>query len=132
MCKEQFVEAYKKFPPSKYELFFLKNVSFHSIKDNIFPAMVILIALLLPFIFEIICCSLEMPYICKLIPTLIYSFILFVFGVLWGLLMIKKYKRFEKIRKYLGVSKEDYKGLIAGYYKSRYPSTEKYIKYNAK
>jgi len=132
MCKEEFVEAYKKFPPSKYELFFLKNISVHSITDNKWPGIIILLVLFFPFICEIFCQTLHLPYIYKMIPSYIYIVILFLFGILWTILIIKKSKRFKKIRNYLNVSKEEYKNLIQGYYCNRYSSMEKYIKYNSK
>jgi hypothetical protein len=131
VTKNDFEEAYKKFPPSRYELFFMKYISIHSIQENKW-VLLIPIMLMIPFFFELIFCTLKMSQIFQIIPSCIYIFLTLTIGIYWISIYSKKEKRLKRIRTYLGVSKKEYQDLINMYYYHRYKSTEKYIKFNSK
>lgn len=130
--KEDFANAYRKFPPGKSEFFYMKYLSIHNIHHHSFIEILIILSLFLPFIIEIIFCCLNLSIVYKLIPTLFYVFSFALFGVYWSIIWYKRKKRFKKIREYLGVSKKEYKELIEAYFYNRYPSTKEYLQFNCK
>jgi len=132
LTKEDFAHAYKKFPPSKSELFFLKYVSMHNLHNHFLIESIIILAFFTPFIIELVFYALNYSLIYKIIPSAIYILGFFLFGVYWTIIWYKKNKRFKQIRKYLGISKKEYKQLVEAYFYHRYPSIKEYIKFNCK
>ena len=63
---------------------------------------------------------------------MMYVFLLAIIGLYAVKITWKKNQRLEKIRKELGIDKEQYDYLINAHYYHRYPNLEKYIKYNSK
>jgi uncharacterized membrane protein YjdF len=131
ITKAQFEEAYRKFPPSKFELFFLKYVSIHSLRENKWILIILPLFLTLPLISCTISCYLDLLPIYKEISSAIYILLLTFFGIHWFLVTLKKKNRLEKVRKYLGITKEEFQDLINAHFYHRYPNAEKYIKYNS-
>jgi len=136
MCaitKKEFEDAYRKFPPSKCEMFHMKYLSIHGLQNNKIPVVMGVLALLFPFILEILfyffgCAN----HFLMAVPNLFYISVLAVIGIYAIKITWKKNKRLEKIRKHLAISKSDYEYLINAHYYHRYPNLEKYIKYNSK
>jgi hypothetical protein len=132
VTKSQFEEAYRKFPPDKVELFFLKYISAHSLRSNKWLAIFLGILIVFPVLFEFAICALGFPSSYKIYPTIVYMWVLTNFGLLWFIVVMKKHRRLEKVRKHLGITKEHFKSLTDIFFYNRYASTEKYIKYNSK
>lgn len=132
LTKQEFEEAYQKFPPCKCELFFLKYLSVHSLYDNRWLAVVISILLVFPFLLWVLFNSMDLSLAVKFIPSCIYILMLTMFGTYWLLIWFKKKIRLEKVRKHLGISKEEYQELIIAYYYHRYPSVKAFISHNSK
>lgn len=130
--KQEFEEAYRKFSPSKFELFYIENMSIHSLRDDKYIYFIIIFICFLPFLTEVTFYLLDLSPILKAIPTFVYIFFLTLLGTCWSILWYKRHKRYEKIRKYLNISKEEYKNLVNVYFYNRYPNLEKYIEYNSK
>jgi len=129
--KTEFEKAYRKFPPSSFELFYLRYFSIHSLNDNKRIAIIITFSLLLPFLSGIIFQLLHFSKIIQIIPNLIYIFLFISVGTYLFIVWYKKRRRAEMVRKHLEISKEEYKNLINSYYYHRYPNLEKYVKYNS-
>jgi hypothetical protein len=127
----EFEEAYKKFSPDTCELFFLKYISLHSLYDNKLTAVSIGLIALFPLSLEILFQLLNFSHIWIVIPSYIYIFLLALIGIYWLRIWTKKRKRFEKIRKYLNITKEEYKKIIEIYFYHRYSSISDYINYNS-
>jgi len=101
VTKEEFENAYRKFPPSKAELFFMTYISVHSLRNNLHIVISALIFLLLPLIAQISFHYCDISHIIELLPTFTYALILAFLGIYWNIIWFKKYKRYKKIRKYL-------------------------------
>jgi len=132
LTKQEFEEAYRKFPPCKCELFFLRYVSMHSLQENKLFALIISIGVLFPILLEIIFHYFNFSWCSKMIPPMLYSVMLIIFGTYWLTIWNIKRKRVEKIRKSLNITKEEYKDLITIYYYHRYPSMKDFVDYNSK
>jgi hypothetical protein len=132
ISKQEFEAAYRKFPPSPAEMFFIKHISIHSAHNNLLVIMIIAFLLMAPFITEVILHSVHARGIYKLIPSFSYMFILAFLGIFIYYAWLKKSQRYNKIRKHLGISKQEYRKLIDTHYYNRYLSTEDYVKYNTK
>lgn len=133
ITQKEFEEAYRKFPPSKAELFFISNISVHSIKNNKPLVITALIFLLIPLFATIGFHYCDITRVFELLPSLVYALILAFLGIYWNVIWFKKYKRFKKIRNYLGISKKEYNEIVKLYYfKKRYPNIEDYLKQNSK
>lgn len=128
----EFEEAYKKFPPEICELFFLKHISMHSLYDNKLTAFIITLIALFPFLLGVLFQLMHFSHTCILIPSYIYIFLLAGIGIFWITIWTKKRKRYNKIRKYLNISKEEYKKIVEIYFYHRYPSMKDFVKYNSK
>jgi len=127
ITKEEFEIAYRKFPPSKIEMFFIKYVSIISIYDNKITIAIISLFLIFPFIVQFLFHLLNFSKPYKLIPSFIYVFVLAILGIFGYIVWHKKTKRYNNIRVYLGVSKEEYKSMINMYYYNQYPSAKDFI-----
>jgi hypothetical protein len=133
VTKEEFENAYRKFPPSKAELFFMTYISVHSLRNNLHIVISALIFLLLPLIAQISFHYCDISHIIELLPTFTYALILAFLGIYWNIIWFKKYKRYKKIRKYLNLSKKEYRDIITMFYfKKRYPNIEEFLKRHSK
>jgi len=129
--RTEFENVYRKFSPDKYELFFLKYISAHGIRETSWFILVSII-LSIPFLAQLFFSIFHYSFCINFIIHMIYILLITLFGVYWITIFIKKKKRLSKIRKYLGISKEEYKELIDLYFYNRYRDVNDYIKFNSK
>jgi len=128
ITKEQFENAYRKFPPSRCESFYLKNLSISSLQLNSGVAIILTLGLAAPFLFAIIGHTLKWPMACTYIPSFIYSGILALMGFWAFLIWLKRHKRLSNIRKELGCTKKEYTEIVKKYYyENYYPDIKDYI-----
>jgi len=132
LTKQEFEEAYRKFPPGKCEMFFLKYFSIHSLRDNKWLAVTVSLLLILPLVFELLFNLLHFCAALMFLPSCVYIVLLGLAGGFWLKIWFKKKSRLEKIRKYLNVTEKDYQDLITAYYYHRYPSAKAFISHNSK
>jgi len=128
ISKEQFEGAYRKFPPDKYESFYLKYISLHSLQRNKLPILIIFTGLIFPFIFASIGYILEWSKELTYIPSFIYAALLACIAIIQLIIWNKKNVRYKKIKKYLNISNKKYKDLINKYYHNKYVNVIDYIK----
>jgi len=128
ITKEQFENAYRKFPPSRCESFYLKNLSISSLNLNPGVAIIITLGLAVPFFFAILGHALKWPLVCTYIPSFVYAGILAIIGFLTFLIWTKRHKRISNIRKELGCTKKEYGEIVKKYYyENYYPDIKDYI-----
>lgn len=128
--KEDFVIAYRKFPPSKKEIFFMKYVYFHNLHISPITEFLIIFIFFIPFFIEMFCYISGFSSIYRIIPTCIYVLLLFTLGIYLYFIWDKKKKRINKIIQYLNITKQEYYKLLKMYFCYTYSSTEEYIKSN--
>lgn len=131
ISKKEFEDAYRKFPPNSHEKFFIERLSIHSLRSNRWTIGLFALFLLIPLLSEIACNLLNLSAICRLIPNLMYIIILAAIGIYVLYTHHKKSERLNKIRKYLKLSRKQFKHVIDTYYYNRYPTLEKYVKYHS-
>jgi hypothetical protein len=128
ISKKKFEETYRKFSPSKCELFYMKYLTVSSLSQNIVPAIVISLSLMLPFIFAVIANILNWPMTFTYIPSFIYAGLLALIGVYSYIIWHKKTTRIKSICKELGIDKKKYEELVDKYYYHNYfPDIKDYI-----
>jgi hypothetical protein len=135
MCKvnkTEFEEAYRKFPPSKIKLFFLKYLSIHSITLNNRYVWALIILLVLPLIIEITICAFDLPHSYRVFPNILYAILMPAAATFWTIVLLKKQKRLKNIQDYLGISKEEFKEITDIYFYNRYNSSKDFITFHSK
>jgi len=132
ITRVKFEEAFKKFPPDKIELFFLRYFSAHSLRSNKWLIITLSVLIIFPILFEIIVYNFPIYFKLKLFTSIIYMWILILFSIYWLLVVVKKNKRYKKIRKYLNINKNEFKELIEMHCHNKYASTRKFIEFNSK
>jgi hypothetical protein len=131
ISRKQFEDAYRKFPPGKFELYFLKYHSVYSLKALISTELILSIMLLLPFLFALLGHFFNWSKSFTYVPSFIYAGILAVLGIYMLLIWYKKAVRIRKLRKYLNISKKQYQNLLNIYFYNRYSTLEEYLEYNS-
>jgi hypothetical protein len=127
ISKEEFEIAYRKFPPSLIESIYITYISVHSLRDNKLLAILLTLAALFPFLLEILFRLLHLSKRILIIPDYIYIFLLAAIGIISFTLWFKIRRRYNKIRKYLNISKEEYKKMVKMYYYNQYPTIKDFI-----
>ncbi len=128
ITKKQFEEAYRKFSPSQYELFYIKNLSISSLFHSIIAVTLIFCALTLPFIFATIGHFFNLSKTFTYVPSFIYAGILAIAGINVLLIWRLRFKRVRKICKELKISKKQYNEVVKKYYyENYYPDIKDYI-----
>lgn len=120
----QFEEAYKRFPPSAIEKFYFKYFSIHTIYAHPWVVWIIAAALLIPFIVGFIFRIMGLAELMIELPMFIHTGIITIFTIAWVIVYrIHKY-RLRKVRKFLGMTRDQLKELSYKYYFSRFNSPE--------
>jgi hypothetical protein len=128
VTKKQFEDSYRKFPPSKCELFYIKRISASSLSRNIWPAILMSIGLVIPFLLILAAKTLGLPHCLFPITTFIYITILASVGVYSFGIWYKRRKRIESICNDLKMPKQEYEEIVNRYYYENYfPDIKDYI-----
>lgn len=128
VTKKEFENAYRKFMPSKFEAFYIKNISASSLSDKIGPAILISICLILPFIASLLCKFLNLPHFIILATSIIYANILATLGLVYCILTYRRKKRIRNICNELRIYKKRYNEIVHKYYyENYYPDIKDYI-----
>ena len=122
VTKKQFEEAYRKFPPSKCEIFYIKNVSIASMDNNFKYVILIFIGLIFPFAVTIISKIqfINFPPCIFSFLSIFYVYILALIGVYSFIIWYKKRKRIQNIINELHITLDEYHELIRTYYYENY------------
>ena len=128
ITKEQFEIAYKNHPPTKLEIFYIKYFSADSLNKWLIWAVVGI--LFVSFLFGFIATVFKAPRIWIAVPSISYSLMLGVFGMIWIYVWFKIRCRVNKIRKELGVTMDEYNTLVDKYYFNLSTDVYEYIKNN--
>jgi len=127
--KEQFENAYRKFPPTKFERFFIKHIiNLNTTYAKRWVILAIFFILVIPLLIMILfnVKLLTVKYINIL--ELFYSFLLAFIGIIWWILWYLKRNRYNKIRKEINISKQQFNRIIKIYYfSSSYPTIQDII-----
>lgn len=132
ITKQEFEDAYEKFPPSKFEIYLIKHASLYNLRNNKLIILIISLFLILPFLIELIYHLFSISHNELSIPNLIYIILLAILGINMSILLYKRHKRYNKIRKELQLTKKDYEKVVDMYYHNNYLNTADYVKNNAK
>lgn len=127
ISKEEFENAYRKFPPKGHEAFFIRYFSMYNLSGNKLAAILTSLFLILPFLSEVLLKTSGFTYVMNIILRYSYILILAILGSFWFVTWYKKSQRYKKIRKYLNISNKEYKEIIDTYY-IKYPTIENFIK----
>jgi uncharacterized protein YacL len=129
ITKKQFETAYRKFPPSKCELFYIKYISASSLYRNVWPVIISSIGLILPFLVTIISPLLtELSFCVYLIIDIFYVCVLASIGVYLFITSYNRRIRIRNICKELNITKQQYKEIVNKYYyENYYPDIKDYI-----
>jgi magnesium-transporting ATPase (P-type) len=133
ITKEEFEEAYRKFTPSKFEQHYIKKIfATHNMYKNRWLAAVVCLILIIPIILAIIIQFTNVPH--RIFPLIKYTYILMMayIGINWLIIWFQRIKRYEKIRKYLHLSKEEYAKAIDIFYYNKYADQNDFINKNTK
>jgi hypothetical protein len=128
ITKKQFEDSYRKFPPCKCELFYMRYLSISSLSQNIWAALLISLGLMLPFIFATVAEILGWPPACTYVPSFMYAGLLAIIGVYSSVIWYKRQCRIRNICKDLNITRMQYENLVDKYYyKNYYPDIKDYI-----
>ena len=128
ITKKQFETTYRKFSPSKIELFYIKHISVATLYHNILPTIIGSVGLMFPFLIAFVGKVFNLPHAFIAIPSYIYICIIALMGVLSLVIWHKRQIRIRKIRKELNISKKEYKEIVDKYYyHNYYPDIKDYI-----
>lgn len=128
VTKQEFENAYRKFSPSKFEAFYIKNISASSLLNKLGPAILISICLIIPFIASLLCKFLNLPHFIILATSIIYANVLAALGIIYWILTYRRKKRISNICNELRISKERYNQIVKKYYyENYYPDIKDYI-----
>lgn len=116
ITKKEFLAAEAKFPPSKWVKFGFKYFSKSTKDEDKKVKKIITIILVILFVFFMIAGFVNIPTSALIIPIILYSVIIFGLALYMGSVVILNNHRLNKIRKELGVSKEEYATLVKMYY----------------
>ena len=130
ITKEQFEVAYKNHPPTKLEIFHIKYFSVDALKKNKWLTWLVAGILFVPFLFGFIASVAGASKIWIAAPTIAYTGMLGIFGLIWIYVWFKIRNRINKIRRELGVTMDEYNALVSKYYFNPSPDLYEYIKNN--
>ena len=130
ITKEQFEKVYNKYPPKKAEIFYFKYFSQQTLQENKWLGWLVALILFIPFLFGFIFAVLNKIELAK-IPALVQAGLLVAFAIPWITVWYIHLFRIRRIRKELGVSREEYKKLVDKFYYNRV-DLETYIKNRVK
>ena len=129
----KFEEAYRKFPPSKFELFYINNtLATYNIYKRKRLVLAVCIILILPMILELIFTMLHLPYAYRIIPEGSYFIILAFISINWFLIWHIRHKRYKNIKNYLRITQKEFQKAINAFYYNNYANSVDFIKSNAK
>lgn len=116
----QFEDAYKIFPPSKIERIFFKYFSIHTVYMYPWIIWAIAVILLIPFFAGFIFHFLGLSDLMAELPMIILCGAVTIFSIVWfSVYRIHKY-RLRKVRKFLGLSRDQLRELSYKYYFTRF------------
>jgi len=116
ISKEQFDAAYNKYPPNKWIKFAFKYFSTNTEKKDFGAKNTVLYVLLFFFIIGFFGTIFGLPVKIIGIATVAYTIILSVLVLYLFSAVILNNIRVNKIRKVLGITKEEYNNLVDIYY----------------
>lgn len=129
ISKQQFENIYRAFPPTKFERFFIKHIiNLNTTYAKNWIILIVFLILIIPLLIMIL-------FNIKLLSTkyitileFFYSFLLALIGIIWFVLWQLKKTRYNKIRKKLNISKQQFNKIIKIYYFSNsYPIAQDII-----
>lgn len=115
ITKEKFLAAEAKFPPSKWIKFGFKYFSKETKGSDKKVKKIVTIALVVLFVFFMIAGFANIPTSVLIVPIILYSAIIFGLALYMLSVALLNNNRLNKIRKELGISKEDYVILVKKY-----------------
>ena len=129
ITKKQFEEAYRKFPPSKCELFYIKYISASSLYRNTWPVIFSSFGLMLPLLIAAISpWLLHLSALVYLIVNVFYICVLACIGIYLFITWYNRRIRIYHICKKLNISKQKYEEIVKQYYyENYYPDIKDYI-----
>jgi len=128
ITKKQFEETYRKFPPSKCELFYIKYISISSLSRNVWPAIISSFGLMIPFIITFFGNILYLPKYFSFVITIFYVCILAAVGAYTFVIWHHRRMRIHYICRELNITKQKYENLVKlYYYENYYPDIKDYI-----
>lgn len=116
VTKEQFLNAYNRFPPSKWVKFVFKYFSKKTAVDDEWLRKSIISFLLFLFLVGFVGTILKWGTPVMKLATLTFVFVLVVVGIIMSTGAILNNLRIRKIRKLLGVSRYEYNKLVDKYF----------------
>lgn len=116
VSKQEFEEAYNKFPPRKIEIFYFKYFSTQTLQENKWLGWIVALILFIPLLIGFIMTVCNSPIELIKIPGLIQAGMLVLFAIPWISIWYVHKFRIKKIRKSLGISKAEYQELVNKYY----------------
>jgi Flp pilus assembly protein TadB len=113
ITKKEFLSVQSKFPPSKWIKFGFKYFSKEGENKKVKKFITILLGVL--FVFFMVAGFINIPTSSLIIPIIIYSGIIFGLALYMLSVVLLNNHRLNKIRKELGISKEEYDILVKKY-----------------
>lgn len=128
ITKKQFEKTYRKYPPTKCELFYIKHISASSLSRNLWPALFTCLGLFIPFLITLMAKILNFHESLGIICSIIYGLVLAGIGIYYFLIWNKRRKRIENICKDLNITMKQYEEVVNLYYYENYfPDIKDYI-----